>query len=240
MRLDRNGVAAVTGNATVASKDFEDFIYLISHDVRNSVRALIEVPQWIAEDLVDAGHRIEGPLGENIRLLNTHTSRLDRMLHDLLIYSRIGRMQAVVEMDLAAALETLLGELRLPPGFRLSLDLAAPALRIGESDLMTLLTALVTNSIRHRDSDIGEIRISSRRDAGEVVLTYRDDSPGIPLALREQAFRAMTTLKSRDEVEGSGMGLAHVAKIVATYRAGLQWLDMESSRGIGFEFRFAE
>ena len=240
MRLDGNAVAAVTGTATVASKDFEDFIYLISHDVRNSVRALIEVPQWIAEDLVDAGHRIEGPLGENIRLLNTHTSRLDRMLNDLLIYSRIGRMQEVVEMDLAAALETLRMELRLPPGFRLTQDLAQPMLRIGESDLMTLLTALVTNSIRHRDRESGTILIASRREGAEVVLTYCDDSPGIPVPLREKAFRAMTTLKSRDEVEGSGMGLAHVAKIVATYRAELKWLDMDLGRGVGFELRFPE
>jgi light-regulated signal transduction histidine kinase (bacteriophytochrome) len=240
MRLDRNAVAAVTGTATVASKDFEDFIYLISHDVRNSVRALIEVPQWIAEDLVDAGHRIDGPLGENIRLLNTHTSRLDRMLNDLLTYSRVGRMQQVVEMDLAAALESLLMELRLPAGFRLTLDLAAPVVRIGESDLMTLLTALVTNSIRHRDRDTGEIQIATRREGAEVVLTYRDDSPGIPKPLREKAFRAMTTLKSRDEVEGSGMGLAHVAKIVATYHAELKWLETEAERGVAFEFRFPE
>lgn len=239
MRLDRNAVAAVTGNATVASKDFEDFIYLISHDVRNSVRALIEVPQWIAEDLVEAGQPLDGPLGENIRLLNTHTSRLDRMLTDLLIYSRIGRMR-VAEMDLAIALETLLTEICLPSGFHLTLDLAEPVLRISESDLMTLLTALVTNSIRHRDRDTGEIHISSRREGAEVVLTYRDDGPGIPMALREKAFRAMTKLKSRDEVEGSGMGLAHVTKIVATYGAELKWLDSDADRGIGFEFRFPE
>lgn len=237
MRLDRNALAAVAGTAPVASKDFEDFIYLISHDVRNSVRALIEVPQWIVEDLVDAGHRIEGQLGENIRLLNAHTSRLDRMLTDLLIHSRIGRMRAV-EMDLAIALDTLLSELRLPSGLQLTHDLAAPLLRIGESDLMTLLTALVTNSIRHRDNDTSEIHIASRRDGAEVVLTYRDNSPGIPALLREKAFRAMTTLKSRDEVEGSGMGLAHVAKIVATYRAEMTWLDLHATRGVALELRF--
>ena len=34
-----------------SSQEFEDFIYLVSHGVRNSVRALIELPQWIVEDL---------------------------------------------------------------------------------------------------------------------------------------------------------------------------------------------
>ena len=95
-----------TDSSTVAmpaipSRDFEDFIYLISHDVRNSVRALIEVPVWITEDLQDEGYKIQGQLAEHIGLMNTHTRRLDRMLNDLLVYSRIGRMQLPVDVDLA-------------------------------------------------------------------------------------------------------------------------------------------
>lgn len=77
------------------SKEFEDFIYLLSHDVRNSVRALVEVPQWIKEDLIANGHSISGSLAENMELMDTHTRRLDRMLTDLLVYSRVGRMQAM-------------------------------------------------------------------------------------------------------------------------------------------------
>jgi signal transduction histidine kinase len=69
-------------------------------------------------------------------------------------------------------------------------------------------------------------------------LIYRDDSPGIPLEFRQRVMGAMTTLKSRDEVEGSGMGLAHVRKIVATYGGTLRWLDMPGGRGVGFEMRF--
>lgn len=70
----------------VRSGEFEDFIYLISHDVRNSVRALIELAQWIADDLAEAGVKIEGQVAETIDLMNTHTGRLDRMLVDLLTF----------------------------------------------------------------------------------------------------------------------------------------------------------
>lgn len=226
--------AAVSG----ASKDFEDFIYLISHDIRNSVRALIEVPQWIVEDLGDAGHRIDGTLAEDIDLLNTHTRRLDRMLNDLLTHSRIGRLQEVVRNDLREAVDLVLVEVRIPKHFRIEIDLQERWLTMGERDLLTMLTALFSNSVRHGDRDTGLIRVTSRREGDDVVLTYCDDGPGIPRELRERALGAMTTLKSRDEVEGSGMGLANVTKIVATYRGELEWLELPGARGVGFVLRF--
>ncbi|NNK15995.1 MAG: hypothetical protein HKP51_03715, partial [Sulfitobacter sp.] len=91
--------------AGASSQDFEEFIYLISHDVRSSVRALIELPQWIAEDLEDAGFPVAGTVAASIDMMNRHAGRLDRMLVDLLTFSRIGRMQDVRENDLVAALD---------------------------------------------------------------------------------------------------------------------------------------
>lgn len=221
-----------------SSRDYEDFIYIISHDVRNSVRALIEVPQWIAEDLVEGGHRIDGSLAENLALMNTHTMRLDRMLNDLLAHSRIGRMQEVQELDLADAVEAVIQEQSVPAGITLAVDLRADRIRMGERDLMTLLAALYSNSIRHRDGSTSRISLTSRREAGDVVLEFCDDGPGIPKHYREKAFKAMTTLKSRDEVEGSGMGLAHVRKIVQHYGGSLSWQDQPGGRGLGLVLRF--
>jgi signal transduction histidine kinase len=222
----------------IPSRDFEDFIYLISHDVRNSVRALIEVPMWITEDLKDEGYKIQGSLAEHMGLMNTHTRRLDRMLNDLLVYSRIGRMQGPVDVDLAEAIDNISQEIRIPDGIKLELDLKHPSLHIGEKDGMTLLTALLSNAVRHRDDATSLIRIGCYRDGDHTVVTFADDGPGIAPQYREKAFAAMTTLKSRDEVEGSGMGLAHVRKILCHYGATLTWLDHPSSRGVRLAMRF--
>lgn len=232
-----------TDSSTIAfpaipSRDFEDFIYLISHDVRNSVRALIEVPMWIAEDLQEEGYKIQGPLADHMGLMNTHTRRLDRMLNDLLVYSRIGRMQAPADIDLAEAIDDISQEIRIPDGINLEVDLQKPSLHIGEKDGMTLLTALLSNAVRHRDDATSLIRITCRAEGEHTVLTVCDNGPGIAPQYREKAFAAMTTLKSRDEVEGSGMGLAHVRKILCHYNATLTWLDDPSGRGVGFQMRF--
>jgi signal transduction histidine kinase len=200
-----------------STSEFEDFIYLISHDVRNSVRALIELPQWIEEDLAEAGIRLEGSIAQSIELMNSHTGRLDRMLVDLLAYSRVGRMQDAGEVVVDEALTDLLEEMRIPPSFSVRADLRSNILMIGQRDALTLLTQLLSNAIKHHDKPSGHVTISLQEQGNEVVLRVSDDGPGIAPQYRERVFAAMTTLRPRDEVEGSGMGLAIVRKIVQHY-----------------------
>lgn len=195
------------------AQEFEDFIYLISHDVRASVRALIELPQWIAEDLEEAGVPVQGSLATSIDLMNRHTGRLDRMLVDLLTFSRIGRMQTIQSNDLTAVLNEVLDEVQLPPGFIVTRDLECTHVEMGDRDVLTMVHALVQNTVRHHHKKKGRIIVSSAVDGDEVVIAVVDDGPGIKEESRERVFGAMQTLRPRDEVEGSGMGLAMVRKI---------------------------
>ncbi|MEX0340627.1 MAG: ATP-binding protein [Arenibacterium sp.] len=233
-----DGQDAVLPATETRSQEFENFIYLVSHDVRNSVRALLEVPQWIEEDLENAGIRVKGPLAENIELMNIHTRRLDRMLIDLLVYSRIGRMQNNGEVSWNDVIEMLSDQIQIPSGFRIIRDLREPVIVMGENDVMTLMSSLISNSIKHHDCGEGSVRIETASDAHNVTLTVTDDGPGIPLKCREKVFEVMTTLRPRDEVEGSGMGLANVRKIVSFYGGDIEWLETEKGRGTSLRLRF--
>ncbi|MEX0280820.1 MAG: ATP-binding protein [Arenibacterium sp.] len=222
----------------IRSQEFENFIYLVSHDVRNSVRALLEVPQWIEEDLENAGVQIKGPLADNIELMNTHTRRLDRMLIDLLVYSRIGRMQNNGEVAWGDVIDLITDQINVPPGFRIIRDLQEPIIVMGENDVMTLVSSLISNAIKHHDNREGCVWIQTVSNSEYVSLTVVDDGPGIPIKSREKVFEVMTTLRPRDEVEGSGMGLAKVRKIVTFYGGDIEWLDTEGGRGTALRFRF--
>lgn len=222
-----------------ASTDFEDFIYLISHDVRNSVRALIELPQWIAEDLAEAGIKVDGSVGESIELMNRHTGRLDRMLVDLLTFSRIGRMQSVEEIDLDHALNDVLEEMHIPSGFTVLRALDCGDITMGERDILTLLNALISNAIKHHDRPLGKVIVSCYLDGAQVVLSVRDNGPGIPEGYHERVFGAMTTLRPRDEVEGSGMGLAITRKIAQRYEGDVRIIENTEGRGVTLEVRLA-
>lgn len=219
------------------SQDIEDFIYLISHDVRSSVRALIELPQWIAEDLEEAGFPVEGAVATSIEMMNRHTSRLDRMLVDLLTYSRIGRMQEMTDIDVGKALDEVLEEMKLPPGFEIVRNLGCPTVTMGDRDILTLLGALIQNAVKHHDKSSGRIVVSCERDGPDTVISVADDGPGISPEFREKVFGAMSTLRPRDEVEGSGMGLACVRKIARLYGGDARVSDSPYGRGSLVEVR---
>lgn len=219
------------------SQDIEDFIYLISHDVRSSVRALLELPNWISEDLEEAGFPMKGQVAASIDLMNRHTSRLDRMLVDLLTFSRIGRMQSVQTLSLDAILDQVLEELDLPSAFVVSRDLKNTQITIGNRDVLTLLSALINNAARHHDKALGKIHLAARRDGSDIVINVSDDGPGIAEDFRERVFGAMITLRPRDEVEGSGMGLTNVRKIADFYHGSAQIVPSVYGGGCCIEVR---
>ncbi len=199
------------------SKEIDEFIYLISHDVRASVRALLELPQWIQEDLEQAGFKLDGPVASSIEMLDRHMGRLDRMLMDLLTYSRAGRMQDINEQDLNVHLDQVLEDIQLLSGFEVTRDFAAERVTMGDRDLLVLLGGLIQNGMKHHDKPRGRIHVASSNESGGVALRVSDDGPGIPSDFQGRIFGAMTTLRPRDEVEGSGMGLATVRKIAEIY-----------------------
>lgn len=219
------------------STEIDDFIYLISHDVRSSVRALIELPQWIAEDLKDAGVKVDGSVANSIDLMNRHTGRLDRMLVDLLTFSRVGRMQSVEDVDLNATLDEVLEEMHIPSGFSVVRALDCTDLKMGERDVLTLLTALISNAVKHHDRKAGKIIVSCFREGEYAVISVRDNGPGIPSGYHDRVFGAMTTLQPRDEVEGSGMGLAIAKKIATLYNGDAQVIENTDSRGTTLSVR---
>ncbi|NNE51611.1 MAG: GHKL domain-containing protein [Sulfitobacter sp.] len=221
------------------SKEIEDFIYLISHDVRSSVRALIELPQWIVEDLEGQGVKIEGPVATSIEMLNRHTGRLDRMLVDLLTFFRIGRMQEVRRIDLDSAIDTVLEAMEVPHGFQVVRNLECDSFMMGERDVLTLLSALIQNAIKHHDRTSGKIILMSEKQGNDVLLCVSDDGPGITEEFTEKVFGAMTTLRPRDEVEGSGMGLAQVRKIAQHYGGDATATASSYGRGTQIRVRFS-
>jgi signal transduction histidine kinase len=220
------------------SQDFEEFVQLLSHDVRNSVRALFELPQWIKEDLIAEGYLIDGSLAENFDLMEIHTRRLDQMLLDLLTYSRVGCKQTVQSVSLVDAIQHVCAQLSIPKGFQITSNLKCKSIHMGDRDILTLLSALVSNAIKHHDRDDGAIHISSRQSGDECIISVHDDGPGIPEQHRSRVFDVMTTLNSRDEVEGSGMGLAIVRKIVEFYGGHFGWAMTDGDRHTCLEMCF--
>ena len=122
-----------------------------------------------------------------------------------------------------------------PPGFTITLDSTMPKFMTVSVPLETVLRNLIGNAIKHHNRPDGHIHIGAQEKAGLIEFMVRDDGPGIAPQYHDRIFELFQTLRPRDQVEGSGMGLAVVKKIVES-RNGTLRLESEEGKGATFWF----
>ncbi len=103
---------------------------------------------------------------------------------------------------------------------------------------MQLLLNLFANGLKYNKSETPEIVLGAREadaDPAFVTLFVRDNGVGIEAQYHERIFRIFHRLHRRDEVEGTGAGLAICKKIVEAH-GGRIWIESEAGRGATFFF----
>jgi len=219
-----------------SNKDLEQFAYVASHDLKAPLRAIELLVQWISEGL--AGYDANN-VQENLALLGRRTQRLSRLLDDLLAYSRAGRK--VGDCRETNSHELVLDVIQLldpPAGFTVSIEGALPTLNTYPTPLEQVFRNLIGNAIKHHPGPEGRVVVSCEDCDDRYLFAVSDDGGGIPMEYAERVFEMFQTLKPRDQVEGSGMGLAIVNRIVQ-WQQGRVWLEpAPGERGTVFKFEW--
>lgn len=216
-----------------SNAELERFAYVASHDLVAPLHAIDNLAKWLEEDLeepLDAGAR------EKMDLLRGRIRRMEALLTSLLAYSRAGHLKAEPEtVDFAQLLRETLELVDPPAGFTIETGGETPRLETLKVPLQQVLRNLLANAVKHHDRADGRVTVGVRDlgDAHEISVT--DDGPGIAPEFHESVFEIFRTLRPRDEVEGSGMGLAIVRK---TVERGGGSVVLESEEGRGATFRF--
>lgn len=215
--------------------ELDAFAYAASHDLKAPLRVIHNASTWIEEDL--AG-KLTAEMSENMNLLRSRVRRMDRLLDDLLEYSRIGREtddRHTEAISGTVLMENILGLLSAPAGFIVDATSTFAGIQVFRMPLQQILINLISNAIKHHDKKAGRIEVSVEDLGAMFRFCVKDDGPGIPAQYHEQIFKMFQTLKPRDQVEGSGMGLAMVRKHIDV--AGGE-LKLESAVGQGSTFSF--
>ncbi|MEP4198244.1 MAG: ATP-binding protein [Aliishimia sp.] len=203
------------------NSELEEFVYIVSHDLRNSARALGEVPQWLRSDLISEGVELTDDMRDDFDLLERHARRLDRMFLDLLVFSRVGRLQEISKFSLTDLMDRVVAESAVPDHVNIEYPRDLPEVTLGYKDGYILLKCVVDNLLQHCGKTGARLQMSAERHEDLVTLDFHDNGPGVALRDLHRMFRPMTTLRRRDEVEGSGMGLATVQRIARHYGGGV-------------------
>ena len=218
---------------TRSNDDLNNFAYVASHDLKSPLRGVDQLATWIAEDLGDS---LSSETQDHLRLMRSRISRMEMLLDDLLAYSRVGQSDNPVGQVNAGNLVRDIFELAASRK-KIRLDVAddMPVLRTQKVPLELVLRNLINNAIKHHDKAEGTIQVQARPCPGGYEFMVKDDGPGIPAEHQKRVFTIFQTLKPRDEIEGSGMGLAIVKKAVETV-GGVVTLESDGKSGCIFRF----
>ena len=231
--IDMTEHVHVTEELKRSNKELNDFAYVASHDLKAPLRGIMQLSTWIEEDIADyANDETKG----NLTLLMSRTSRLDKLLEDLLNYSRIGRMTGDIQTIDTKELILNVFDLQDPSkSITLNFQGAMPIINTAISPFETIIRNLIGNAIKHNNKANGVITISAQEFPRHYQFSVKDNGPGIPQRYHEQIFELFKTLKPRDEVEGSGMGLSIIKKLL-DYHKGSITVESDGENGTCFTF----
>lgn len=220
--------------------ELEQFAYVASHDLQEPLRMVSSFLQLLQRRY---GDQLDPTADEYISFAVDGAKRMQRLIQDLLAYSRVGtrgkafqrvRMGEIVQevmTDLKPALDEAAGEVETPD------DL--PTVSADPTQMRQLLQNLIGNAIKFRGDVPPRIRLHVRRttDEGQQVWQFSVEDNGIGIAPEhvERIFQIFQRLHTRDEYAGTGIGLAICRKIVERH-GGRIWLDSEPGRGSTFHF----
>lgn len=215
----------------VTNQDLDQFAYAASHDLKAPLRGIASLSEWIEEELA-------GVMGEEtrqqMRMLRGRVHRLEALINGILSYSRASRVREKVErVDMGALLRECRELLAPPPEARIHVAPGMPTVQAERVLLQQVFMNLLSNALKHAGR--AEVRVElACADAGAFHdFTVKDDGPGIAPEYHERIWGMFQTLESRDKVEGTGIGLAVVKKLVET-RGGR--VAVESAPGAGATF----
>ncbi len=232
-------VAARTADLAQANRELEAFSYSVSHDLRAPLRAI----GGFTEILSDAYSALLDEEGRRLmQRIITNVGRMDSLVTDLLTFSRMSRVpvskrDVVPESIVRDVVEDLLAEhgdrrfdIRIG---RLPLCSADPSL------LRQVYVNLLSNAFKYtsgRDPAVIEIdSMGGEDDRQPLIYVVRDNGVGFDMRFAGKLFQVFERLHNRHDVEGTGVGLALVRRIIERH-GGRVWAHGAPGDGASFFF----
>ena len=218
-----------------SNKELEQFAYVASHDLQEPLRMIVSYLQLISRRYQG---KLDSDANEFIGYAVDGGRRLQNMISDLLIYSRVGtRGKEFAPSNCEDVLKEVLGSLQIAieeSAATITHD-PLPTVMADVTQLSQLFQNLIVNAIKYRGEDSPLIHLAVQSQDNEWLFSVKDNGIGMDPKYSERIFGIFQRLHTREEYSGTGIGLAVCQRIVQRH-GGRIWVKSELGKGSTFYF----
>jgi len=214
-------------------QEYNDFVYIVSHDLKAPLRAIDSLASWIVKDYAAV---VDEEGQELLTLLRSRVNQMNTLLEGLLQYSRAGRIEEdKVEINLNQFLADIIKRIDPPGQVEITVEGDLPSVWIEQTQLEQVFTHLLSNAVKYIDKPEGKVKISCVEADDHWQFRVVDNGPGIDKKQFARIFQIFQTLQPSDETDSCGAGLAITRKIIELW-GGAVWVESEIRHGSTFYF----
>jgi len=218
----------------ISNQELERFAYVSSHDLKEPLRMIISFLQLLKSRYYDS---LDQDANDFIDFAVEGALRMDMMINDLLQFSTVGNEREFKYLDCEIIVKNTISNLS-----QLIEDNEAnitqdplPKIHANEELMIQLFQNLIVNAIKYRSEAKPDIHISAEDHGESYLFIVKDNGIGIEQQHLDRIFIIFQRLHSREEYEGTGIGLAISKKIVQQHN-GKIWAESEPGKGTTFQF----
>ena len=246
LRSNEEKLREFTAQLERSNRELQDFAYVASHDLQEPLRKIVVFGERLKEK---CGEKVDAEAGDYLERMQKAAARMQTLINDLLSFSRVTTKAKPFEpVDLAKVADDVVNDLegrieqvkgRVEVG-------SLPVIEAEALQMRQLLQNLIGNALKFRRPEVppvvkveAQIMANPSPAAGEEVtkkvcrLTVSDNGIGFDEKYLDRIFNVFQRLHSRNEYEGTGMGLAIARKIVVFHHGDI---TAKSKPGLGATF----
>lgn len=208
-------------------QEYEQFVYIVSHDLRAPLRGIQSIADWIEEDFPE---NADDDLREHFNLLKKRVQKLDSMMESLMLISRINRRNLdIITFEVSSLLTDLAEEFRsMYPNTSIQLKGDSIEVSTYKKKMRWVLDEVIHNAILHNDEKVN-IDILFSKYQENVKFIIRDNGVGLHIENQEDIFNLFFTLEKKETRLGSGL---FVAKKMIQRAGGILSINKEYKSGL--------
>ena len=235
-----NELEKVKQELAALKAEYEEFVYIISHDLSAPLRQI----EGFA-DIIESNHSdsFDEKTKRHFALIHSGATQATQILTALTNYSRLNtRAQPFALMDCNEIVAQVLAELSpLIAEMGASINCVELPSIIGDSEQIKLLFAcLIENALIYQlPGNKPVIFISAKDDNNFWQFSINDNGIGVPENLTEKIFKVLRRGVSSKKYPGLGMGLAIAQKILQKHLGDIS-LNVDTNTGSTFTFKIAK